>query len=66
MTEMASFVVGIGRSPAVGGTTLEELEVELERVRDLYDAPDNASIAPVAPGSIYMVEVIWVGPASER
>lgn len=56
----AVMTVGIGHSPAMGGTTLEALEAELRRVREKYDAPDTASIAPVAPGSTYMVEVIWI------
>jgi hypothetical protein len=62
--DVALYTVGIGKSPAMGGTTLAELEAELRRVRETYNAPDTAAIAPVAPGSIYMVEVIWIGPAS--
>lgn len=62
--DVAVYTVGLGKSPAMGGTTLEAMEAELRRVREVYDAPGDAAIAPTAPGSIYMVEVIWIGPAS--
>lgn len=60
----AVWTVGVGRSPAMGGTALADLEAEIARVRRDYSAPDDARVIPTAPGSIYLAEVIWVGPST--
>lgn len=62
MLETCVHTVGIGKCPALGGTTLAALEDELRRVRDRYGAPDSAKMCRTAPGSIYFAEVIWIGP----
>jgi hypothetical protein len=52
--------VGIGKWR---GGTLAELEADLRLVREKHHAPDYAVIATTAPGSIYALEVIWIGPS---
>lgn len=42
--------------------TLVELEHDLATVRSM-GAPDDASVAPTAPGSVHLLEVLWAGPA---
>lgn len=58
--------VGIGRAPgALGGITLAGMEAELRRLREEYNAPDDARFCQRAPGSIYAGEFIWVEGVEE-
>jgi hypothetical protein len=41
------------------GTTLAELEAELQRIRAM-GAPDDADAIKTAPASTYLIEVQWL------
>jgi len=63
VTETCVYTVGIG---VWRGGTLAELETELARVRREHGAPDDAKITRAAPGSTYVLEVIWIGPINRQ
>ena len=59
----AVFTAGIGKWR---GGTLSELEADLAKARETHAAPDDAKVARSAPGSIYALELIWIGEVPGR
>lgn len=57
--------VGIGRSAAMGGCNLAEIEMDLRRVREQYNAPDDAKFCAAAPGSTKAFELIWIAVSDD-
>lgn len=58
---VAVYTVGVGKWK---GGKLVDLEADLARIRAKHKAPDDAGVATTAPGSIYALEIIWIGEAS--